>query len=151
MAEREWKATDSKDLIRRDRKTVIFQGIPVMAGAALFALWLGKSEPDQATVFVGMFIAWLLAVLVGIVSAPRRWRVLELGPTRVVFGDLGVTSIAPYGSRTLRWDAVSISRLGNTWILPVRGHEAAFIPARCLDAHESSQLEGRVGLPRTVP
>jgi hypothetical protein len=98
-----------------------------------------------------MFIAWLLSVIVTIVWAPRRWRVLELAPSRVVFDDLGVTWLAPYGSRMLRWDAVSIGRLGNTWILSVGGHEAAFIPARCLDATESSQLERRVGRPRTRP
>jgi hypothetical protein len=147
VAEVEWKASDSHDLIRRDRKTAISQGIPVMAGAALFALWLGKDEADLAAVFVGMFIAWLLSVIVTIVGAPRRWRVLELGPTRVVFDDLGITWLAPHGSRLLRWDAVSISRLGNTWILSVRGHETAFVPARYLDANESSRLEGRVGQP----
>ncbi len=145
MADLEWQASDSRDLIRRDRRRAWVQGIPFLGLSGLFALWLKRSEPVLAAVFLGVFIAWLLSVALQIYWAPSRWRVLQTGPTRVSFDDLGITWLASHGSRLLRWDRLSVSRCGDTWIISVRGHEAAFIPARCLDANEAGRLEGRLG------
>jgi hypothetical protein len=122
----------------------VVQGLPFLAGAALFALWLWASEPPLAAIFVGMFIAWLLSVILQVFWGPWRWRVLHTGPVQVLVDDVGITWSAPHGSRFLRWEALSVSRLGNTWVVSVHGHEAAYIPARCLDATEAAVLERRM-------
>src|SRR5262252_7983975 len=62
MAELDWQASDSRDLVRRDRTRALLYGLPCLVVSGLFAVWLKRHEPFLAAVFLGMFIAWLLTV-----------------------------------------------------------------------------------------
>jgi hypothetical protein len=150
VAEVEWKAGDAKDLISRDRRQAFRQGLPFVVASGLLAFWLRITERGLAAVLLGMCLAWLLSVAFQIYWAPSRWRAFSAaltGPMRVTLDDSGITWLAPHGSRHLYWGALGVSRIGDTWVLSVRGQEAAFVPARCLNADESSVLQSRAGMP----
>ena len=144
MAEFEWIARDASDLVRRDRIRVIQQGSPAIVASGLMALWLNTTAPAWAAVFLGMCVAWVVSVATQVYALPSRWRALQAGPLRVEFGEQGLTWVASHGTRLLRCDGLEVRRLGATWILSVRGHEAAFLPSRCLDADESRLLSSRL-------
>jgi hypothetical protein len=140
MAEFEWRDSDSTDLVRRDRLRLVQQGGPVILASGLLAVWLRSTAPGWAAAFLGMSIAWIASVATQLATFRSRWRALQMGPLRVQFGDEGITWQASHGSRLLRWDALEVRQLGNTWLLLVKGHEAGYLPKRCLDATEASRL-----------
>lgn len=145
MAEFEWTAKDASDLVRRDRTRVLRQGSPAIVASALVALWLKSSAPGLAALFLGMCVAWVISVWSQIHALGSRWRVLQIGPLTVELGDQGLTWQGSHGTRVLRWDALEVRRLGATWILLVKGYEAAFLPSRCLSDDETRILNGRLG------
>ncbi len=45
--------------------------------------------------------------------------------------------------RVIKWDGVSVRRLGGTWTLLVRNRDLAFVPVRVLNAEETEKLRRR--------
>src|SRR5262249_15283392 len=135
MAEFEWRPDDVRDLIRRDlvRSIQLNSAFPV--AAALLWLWLRGSSPSLAMVFLGMCIAWAVSLLSGLRVVMQRWRTYvkaQFRPLRVSLRDEGLTWEGPHGSRVLKWEGMSLSRVGTTWVLLVGGQELAYLPARVL-------------------
>ena len=145
MAEFEWTAKDARDLVRRDRIRVLQQASPAIVASALVALWLNGQAPWLSALFLGMSVAWVVSVWSQMHTLGSRWKVLQIGPLTVEFGDQGLTWQGAHGTRVLRWEALQVRQLGATWILLVKGYEAAFLPSRCLSADETRILNERLG------
>jgi hypothetical protein len=150
MAEFEWQPDDVRDLVRRDlvRSSQLNGVFPI--ATALLSLWLRKSWPIAAAVLLGMCIAWTLSLLSGLRSLTGRWQAYvkaQFRPLRVSLRDEGVTWEGPHGSRVLRWEGLSVRRVGTTWVLLVGGQELAYLPARVLTSEEAERLAARVERP----
>ena len=148
MTQFEWAPEDAADLIRRDRGRALRQGSPIILAAGLMALWLRTTAPSWAAVFLGMCVAWALSLATQMKSLRSRWRALEMGSMQLDCSDTGLTWVASYGTRVLRWEETKVQQLGATWILLIRGHEAAFIPGRCVNADDEKLLRERMEAPK---
>jgi len=145
VADFEWTTRDAVDLVRRDRILLLRLGSPAIMASAVVGWWLRYSAPVWAAACFGMTAAWVVSVWSQMRTLPARWQVLQMGPVTVTFGEEEVTWLAAHGTRVLRWEALEVRRLGATWILLVKGHEAAFVPNRCLNAEEAALLSHRLG------
>jgi hypothetical protein len=147
MVDFEWRIEDAQDLIRRDQRKALLANSPFPLAAALIALWLRSTAPLVAAVFLGMCMAWTMSLFSVWQSIRRNWRAYvdaQFRPLRVTLRDDGLTWEGPHGSRILRWEGVSVGRVGGTWVLRVGGRELAYLPGRVLSSEDAGQLEARL-------
>ena len=142
-----WNEGNVAELIWRDRRRVLRQSIPLTLAAALMALWLSRTEPVASAGFVGMFIAWAWSVVWAWRTVRRHWlQFVKAQPVdaEVAIDHTGVSWKASYGSRTLRWDGITVRRMNGIWLFEVAGREVAYLPAHGLEAQEEQELEKRL-------
>ena len=146
MGDIDWRREDVGDLVRRDRRLLLQQGSPFVVASAVFGMWLRGTWPIVSGVFLGMSLAWVLSLVSSWRSSSKRWQVYvsaQPQPLTCTVDPLGLSWHAAHGERNLNWSAVLVKRLGRTWLLLVGGHEAAYLPARCLTDSETKILEAQ--------
>jgi hypothetical protein len=142
-----WEQHDVAGLVRRDRRRTLRQFTPLAVAVGLLAVWTYRSEPVLSGVFGGMFVAWAWSLAWSWRAVGGHWRDFVSAQPKdaeVQVGELCVGWTASYGSRVLRWEGLTVKKVGGAWTLSVQGREAAYLPARCLDAGETETLQKRV-------